>query len=144
MEPIQTRPHFVVRTSCRGKATRMPWPLPHQMLIERIPQTFFVVWRIAPSALAREQKTWISSARAINKQVIRRTSPASGQRTLGKWCPMKSAATTHCLYSLPNIVAKEHWGNGVQRRVWQQLTALAVRNCLYSLPNIALALDIWY
>ena len=59
------------------------------------PQTFFVVCRIAPSASACRQKTWISSARAINEQVIRRTSPSSGQRTLGKWHPMKSAATTH-------------------------------------------------
>jgi len=62
---------------------------------EHIPQTFFIVCRITPSASARRQKTWLSSARAINEQVIRRTSPASGQRALGKWHPMKIAATTH-------------------------------------------------
>ena len=39
--------------------------------------------------------TWISSARAINEQVICCTSPASGQRTLGKWRLTKSEVTTH-------------------------------------------------
>jgi len=41
-------------------------------------------------------------------------------------------------------VAKEHWENGIQRRVQRQLTSLAASICLYSLPNIALALDISY
>jgi len=50
----------------------------------------------------------------MNEQVICSRSPASG---------------------------KEHWKNGVQQRVWRQLTLLAARNCLYDLPNIALALD---
>jgi len=40
------------------------------------------------------------------------------------------------------LVAKEHWENGVQQRVWRQLTSLAARNCLYGLLNIALTLDI--
>jgi len=26
IEPIQTRLHFVTRTSCCGEATRTPWP----------------------------------------------------------------------------------------------------------------------
>ena len=36
------------------------------------------------------------SAKAIREQVIRRTStsPASGQRTLGIWCSVKSVVTT--------------------------------------------------
>ena len=44
-----------------------------------------------------------------NEQVIRHTSPASGQRALGKWRPTRSAATTHHSSSeklpirLPNI-----------------------------------------
>jgi len=40
------------------------------------------------------------------------------------------------------LVAKEHWENGVQQRMWQQLTALAERSYLYGLPNVALVLDI--
>ena len=40
------------------------------------------------------------------------------------------------------LAAKVHWKNGVQRRVWQQLTSLAVDNRLYCLPNIAFALDV--
>jgi len=36
---------------------------------ERIPQTFFIACRIVPSASVRRQKTWISSARAMNQQV---------------------------------------------------------------------------
>ena len=95
IEPIQTRPRFIIRTSCRGEATRMPWPLPHEMLnSERIPQTFFVACRIAPSASARRQKTPISSVKAINEQVIHHTSPTSGQRTLEKWCSVNGVVTT--------------------------------------------------
>jgi len=41
-----------------------------------IPQTFSVACRIAPSASWCSYKRWISRARAINEQVIRRTSPA--------------------------------------------------------------------
>ena len=41
---------------------------------------------------------WTSSARAINELVIRHTSPASGQRPLGKWRITRSVARTH-LYS---------------------------------------------
>jgi len=40
------------------------------------------------------------------------------------------------------LVVKEHWENGVQRRVQRQLTALAAINYLYGLPNVALTLDI--
>ena len=50
IKPIQTRPHFVIRTFCRGEATGTPWPLPYEMLnshySERIPQTFFIVMQI--------------------------------------------------------------------------------------------------
>jgi len=98
IEPIQTCPHFVTRTSCCGEATGTPWPLPHEMLSsERIPQTFFIACRIALSASRHSYKMWISRARATNEQVIRRTSPARGQSTLE---------------------------NGVQRRVWWQHTSL--------------------
>ena len=92
----QNRPHFVTRTSCRGEATSTPWPFPHEMLnSERIPQTFFVAYcRIAPTASARREKTWISRARAINEQVIRCTSPARGQSTLEKWRSAKGVMTT--------------------------------------------------
>jgi len=40
------------------------------------------------------------------------------------------------------LLAKEHWENGIQRRVQRQLTSVATRNCLYGLPSKALALDI--
>jgi len=31
IEPIQTRPHFVARTSCSCcREARTPWPLPHE------------------------------------------------------------------------------------------------------------------
>jgi len=70
---------------------------------ERIPQTFSVACRIASAASARRQKTWISSARAINEQDTCHTSPANGQRTPGKWRPTESAVTTHlsCSVKLP-------------------------------------------
>ena len=87
--------NFVTWTSCCGKATRTPWPLPHEMLnSENIPQTFLVVCRIALSASRRSYKTWISRARAINEQVIRRTSPARGQSTHEKWHSAKGVVTT--------------------------------------------------
>ena len=95
IKPIQTRPHFVVRTSCRGEAARMP---PHEMLnSECIPETFFVACRIAPSASARRQKTSISSVRAINEQVIRHISPTSGKRALEKWRLTKSVLPLYTL-----------------------------------------------
>jgi len=95
IEPIQTRLYFVTPTFCCGEATRTPWPLPHEILnSERIPQTFFVVCRIALSASRRSYKTWISRARAINEQVFRRTSPAGGSSTLEKWRSAKGVVTT--------------------------------------------------
>ena len=33
------------------------------------------------------------------------------------------------------LVAKEHWKNGVQWRVWWWFTSLTVKNCLYGLPK---------
>ena len=78
-----------------------------------IPQTFSAMCRIAHSAWRHSYKAWISRVRAINEQVIRRTSPARGQSTLK---------------------------NGVERRVWWQLASLAARNRLLCLPNIALTL----
>jgi len=94
--PFRPAQNFVIQTSCRGEATRTPWPFPHETFnSECIPQTFFIACRITPSASARRQKMTISSVRAINEQIIHRTSLTSGQRTLEKWRSMRSVATTH-------------------------------------------------
>ena len=93
--PFRPAHIFVIRTSCRGEATRMPWPLPHEMLnSECIPQTFFFACRIAPSTSARSYKMWISRVRAINEQVIHRASPARDQSTHEKWHSAKGVVTT--------------------------------------------------
>ena len=66
------------------------------------------------SASGCSWKMRMLSVRATREQVIHCTSTsASGQRTLGKWCSVKSEATT----------------------------SLAARNSLHSLPSVALTLD---
>ena len=87
--------HMYINTNILQRRGYMaPWPLPHKNSVS-IPQTFSVACRIAPSASRRSYKRWISRARAINEQVICRTSPARGQSTLGKWHSVKGVVTTH-------------------------------------------------
>ena len=116
IEPIQTCPHFVTRTSCCGEATRTSWPLPHEMLnSECIPQTFslhaelhFQLHNAATRCEYRGRELWMNKLFAAHLR----------------------------------LEAKVHLKNGVQRRVWWQLASLAARNRLLCLTNIALDLDI--
>ena len=59
LKPIQTHPHLERPTSCRDVATWPPWPLPHKFLnSDSIPQTFFVMCRIAPSRWSIECESY--------------------------------------------------------------------------------------